>query len=131
MIGRGEIYLNAESLAQAAFLVGGAAIFGVWAFRNVWRGPKVVRALVVEKTWEEAAMRLPDVLPGTGGVFNASTTNILVLETNGNRHRYTANDESWKRAKIGDTLKVWIQNETHVVGVYVLNRSTTKQSSSL
>jgi|GEM_PF-6938233 len=121
------IDINAESLVQAAFLAVGAAIFGLWAYKNVWRGPKVARALVVEKTWQEAAARVPDVFPGTGGVFNASSTNVLVLDVAGKRERYTANDESWKRVNVGDTLKVWIQNETHVVGVYVLTRSSTNE----
>jgi hypothetical protein len=111
--------MNTESWGQVALLVVGAAMFGVWAYKNVWRGPKVTRAFVVEKTWEESATRLPDVLPGMGGVYNASTTNILVLEVAGKRQRYTANDESWKRVRVGDIVKVWIQNETHVVGVYV------------
>lgn len=119
--------MSAASWAQAAFLATGLAILGVWAYRNVWRGPKATRALVVEKTWQEASMRLPDVFPGTGGVFNASMTNILVLDIAGKRQRFTANDESWKKVGVGDTLKVWIQDETHVVGVYVLSRGNTKE----
>jgi hypothetical protein len=115
--------MNTDAWGQMALLVVGAAMLGVWAYKNVWRGPKVTRALVVEKTWEEAATRLPDALPGMGGVFNASTTNILVLDVSGKKLRYTANDESWKRVQAGDDVKVWVQNETHVVGVYVYSRA--------
>lgn len=114
--------MNPEILAMTALLTVGAVMFGGWVYKNVWQGPKVVRAQVVEKTLEQAAMRLPDVFPGSGGMFNASTTNILVLDNKGQRQRYTANDESWQRVIVGDTVKVWIQNETHVVGAYVLNR---------
>lgn len=110
---------------EASILIIGAIVFFAWAYKNVWQGPKKARAVVVEKTLQQAAARLPDVLPGSGGVFNASTTHVLILEIDGQKKRYTANNESWLKAQAGDTVKVLIQNETHVVSVYVLNRLST------
>lgn len=114
--------MNGGIIVQSALLAIGAVGFGVWLYRNVWTGPKVVRAVVVEKTVNQTSTRLPDILPGSGGVFPAGTTHVLVLKVDGIQRRFTANDESWRKVDVQDEVKVWIQNETHVTGVLVLNR---------
>ncbi|MGE5672732.1 MAG: hypothetical protein ACM3XM_02440 [Mycobacterium leprae] len=116
--------MSVDVLFEIGLFAVGAIILGRWFYKNVWIAPKVVRATVDEKSTAAAGGRLPDAFPGAGGVYAyGSTTNLLVLQIGERTLRCTANDESWRKVRPGDEIKAWIQNENHVVGVYVVNRA--------
>lgn len=117
----------AETLYLIGLLVFGGFVLGRWLYQNVWIPPKVLYGTVVEKTYEKNSSALPPVFPGADGVYQAGTTNILVLEIEGVRHRFTAGDETWKRVNVEDRIKAWIQADSHISGVYVVARSPQQQ----